>query len=583
MKRTYKMEGNTMEGNLSGAAKIKVIGIGGGGNNAINNMIDAGIKSAEFLAVNTDHQAILMSHAQNTLIIGKDETNGLGAGADPSVGEKAALASRNEIREHLKNVNLLFITAGMGGGTGTGAAPIIASIANELNILTVAVVTKPFAFEGKRRMMNAERGIENLRKFVDTLVVIPNEKLLVVMPQNTTMPDAFLYADEVLRKAIQGISDLIVIPALINLDFADVRTVMRKKGLAHMGIGESEGPDRMMNAIRQAVMSPLLETNIGGSSAMILNVVGGLSITLMEITDACNKVRNAVDESANIIFGAGIDENLGEKVRVTLIATGFGLNDDAAAYASQLNDGGNPQQKLIPNTGSMTNEEFTHKFDADEIFFNDMSQNPDMMPNYNENMNNNNNSYNGGNNSYRNNNNSNNQLANGVTTNFVGNKVTTPNNNISPTGFFQQTRPTLTLNGNAFTNPNNVGNVNNTVNPAQNGNINRGATSSNGNFQPAWQGQRPNGNNTNNGYNGQNQNNGYPQKPNNQQNGYNNNNASNQNNSSYSNGNNNQYGSNNQNGYANQNNSNQYGANNQNNEDNTNQDFPPFLNRLKRK
>ncbi len=352
----------------TGVAKIKVIGVGGGGNNAVNRMVEAQIKSAEFLAVNTDQQALKMSKANKTLVIGMDETHGLGAGADPSVGEKAALSSRDDLREELRGVDLLFITAGMGGGTGTGAAPIIANIANELGILTVAVVTKPFGFEGKRRMLNAERGIENLRKFVDTLVIIPNQKLLEVLPENTTMIEAFIHADDVLRKAIQGISDMIVVPALINLDFADVRSVMKKKGLAHMGIGEAEGPDRMLKAIRQAVMSPLLETNIGGSSGIILNITGGISMTLAEINKACKKVEEAVDESANIIFGAGIDENLGDKIQVTLIATGFGGASEYEQYEQiqQMNT-----YAPASNSQQMTNEQFKKLFGEEENVYNE--------------------------------------------------------------------------------------------------------------------------------------------------------------------------------------------------------------------
>lgn len=462
-----------MENNFSGAARIKVLGVGGGGNNAINNMIDAGIKSAEFVAINTDQQALLMSHAPNTLVIGKDETNGLGAGAEPSIGEKAALASRNEIREQLKNVNLLFITAGMGGGTGTGAAPIIASIANELGILTVAVVTKPFAFEGKRRMINAERGIENLRKFVDTLVVIPNQKLLEVLPQNTTMVEAFCHADEVLRKAIQGISDLIVIPSMINLDFADVRTIMRKKGLAHMGIGEAEGPDRMLKAVRQAVMSPLLETNIGGSSGIILNIVGGVSLTLNEVSKACKKVQEAVDESANIIFGAGIDETLGESVRITLIATGFGINENIDGYQTQMDMGQN--LNLVPINSSMTNDEFSRRFDEGEYNYNNENQmqngQADFMQNdFNQPIQQN--GFNGvaGMNETPARNGMSNQYniqspqrnqgfqqpsTGYAQTRFVGNDVNN-NEDTAPNGFFQQARPTL-YSGNSNSN-NNVSN-----------------------------------------------------------------------------------------------------------------------------
>lgn len=309
-------------------AKIKVIGVGGGGCNAVNRMIDAGIKSAEFVAVNTDKQALDLSKANKKIQIGEKLTQGLGAGADPKVGRGAAEESKEMIREELKGIDMLFITAGMGGGTGTGAAPIIASMASEMGILTVAVVTTPFNFEGKKRMINAEEGINNLRKYVDTLLVVPNQKLTEVLSDDISFIEAFMHADEVLRKAIQGISDLIVKPAFINLDFADVRSIMKQNGLAHMGIGEAEGPDKMVNAVRQAVMSPLLETNIGGSTGVIISIIGW-NIKMKEVEMACEKVSEAVDESANIIFGVGFDETYGDKVQVTLIATGFQFPEDS--------------------------------------------------------------------------------------------------------------------------------------------------------------------------------------------------------------------------------------------------------------
>lgn len=316
----------------SGMAKIKVIGVGGGGNNAVNRMIAAGIQSAEFVAVNTDRQALNLSNAPVKIQIGEKLTSGLGAGANPNVGEKAAEESREELRAVLKDVDLLFITAGMGGGTGTGAAPVIANLAKELGILTVAVVTKPFAFEGMRRMNNAIQGIDNLRGNVDTLLVIPNEKLLEVLPKGTSFLQAFIKADDVLRQAIQSISDLIVTPTLINLDFADIGTIMRKKGLAHMGIGIGEGSDKAIDAVRNAVESPLLETNIAGASDVILNVVGGSDMALDEVSDACRLVRDIVDPSANIIFGTGFDENMENKIQVTLIATGFSTADNENYY-----------------------------------------------------------------------------------------------------------------------------------------------------------------------------------------------------------------------------------------------------------
>lgn len=312
-----------MYGSPVNVARIRVIGVGGGGNNAVDRMIDAGIKSAEFVAMNTDYQALIRSKAELKIQLGAELTKGLGAGADPSIGEKAAQESIDQIKEVLQDNDLVFITAGMGGGTGTGAAPVVASIAREIGILTVAVVTKPFNFEGKKRMENAEKGIENLRQYVDTLVIIPNEKLLSVVPKGTPIVKAFQVADDVLRQGIQGISDLIVNPALINLDFNDVRTVMSDKGLAHMGIGCGEGENRTLEAVRQAVQSPLLETDIEGATGVIINVTGGLDISLSEVAEASKLVQDVVDSSANIIFGAGVDEELGDKVVVTIIATGF--------------------------------------------------------------------------------------------------------------------------------------------------------------------------------------------------------------------------------------------------------------------
>ena len=312
-----------MYGSPVNVARIRVIGVGGGGNNAVDRMIDAGIKSAEFVAMNTDYQALIRSKAELKIQLGAELTKGLGAGADPSIGEKAAQESIDQIKEVLQDNDLVFITAGMGGGTGTGAAPVVASIAREMGILTVAVVTKPFNFEGKKRMENAEKGIENLRQYVDTLVIIPNEKILSVVPKGTPIVKAFQVADDVLRQGIQGISDLIVNPALINLDFNDVRTVMSDKGLAHMGIGCGEGENRTLEAVRQAVQSPLLETDIEGATGVIINVTGGLDISLSEVAEASKLVQDVVDSSANIIFGAGVDEELGDKVVVTIIATGF--------------------------------------------------------------------------------------------------------------------------------------------------------------------------------------------------------------------------------------------------------------------
>ena len=314
--------------NVGSVANIKVIGVGGGGNNAVNRMIDANITSAQFIAINTDKQALLLSKAEHRLQIGEKLTRGLGAGADPDVGQKAAEESKASITEMLKDCDLVFITAGMGGGTGTGAAPVVAQIAKEMGILTIAVVTKPFGFEGKTRMANSQRGLDNLRKYVDTLVIIPNDKLLSLVPKGTPIIEAFMCADDVLRQGIQGISDLIVTPSLINLDFADVRSVMRNKGLAHMGIGHAKGENKTLEAVRQAVSSPLLETTIEGATGVILNVKGGLDLALDEVYEAADLVREVVDPSCNIIFGSGIDESMNDEVEITIIATGFESEGD---------------------------------------------------------------------------------------------------------------------------------------------------------------------------------------------------------------------------------------------------------------
>lgn len=304
-------------------ATIKVIGCGGAGNNAVNRMVDAGLKGVEFIAINTDRQALTMSKASTTIQIGEKLTKGLGAGAVPDVGRRAAEESREEIAQAIKGADLVFVTAGMGGGTGTGAAPIVAEIARDLNCLTIAVVTKPFQFEGKQRMKNAEMGVMDLKQRVDTLVVIPNDRLLQVVTKGTTMLEAFRIADDVLRQGIQGISDLIAVPALINLDFADVKTVMESGGLAHMGIGAGKGENRMVEAAKNAIQSPLLETNIDGARAVLINITGGEDMSIIDINEAANLVMEAADNEANIIFGAGIDETMDDEVRITVIATGF--------------------------------------------------------------------------------------------------------------------------------------------------------------------------------------------------------------------------------------------------------------------
>lgn len=305
------------------SAVIKVVGVGGGGCNAVNSMIESNISSAEFIAVNTDNQALLLSKAQQCIQIGSKLTKGLGAGSDPNVGEAAAEESKEELAAMLQGTDLLFIASGMGGGTGTGAASVIARIARELGILTIAVVTKPFSFEGRVRNENANKGISNLRKYVDTLVIIPNDKLLQFLPAQTGMLDAFKVADEMLKQGIVGIVDLIATPSLINLDFADVNTVMRNQGLAHMGIGRAKGENRIIEAVRQAVSSPLLETTIEGAKSVILNVTGGKDLMLGEVNEAAVLVQGIIDASANIIFGATIDESIADEVKITVIATGF--------------------------------------------------------------------------------------------------------------------------------------------------------------------------------------------------------------------------------------------------------------------
>lgn len=308
---------------ITTVAKIKVIGIGGGGCNAVSRMIQFEFKGPEFIAVNTDKQALLTNPAEIRVQIGAKLTKGLGAGADPEVGLKAAEESKAELSAVLQGTDLLFITAGMGGGTGTGAAPIVAQMAKDMGILTVAVVTKPFSFEGKPRIANAEKGIENLKKYVDTLVIIPNDKLLKVMPKGSPVVDCFRYADDVLRQGIQGISDLIIRPSLINLDFADVRTIMKNRGYAHMGIGKGKGENRTQDAVRNAVYSPLLETQIEGATGVLLNVKGGLNLALDEVYEAAELVREVVDPNCNIIFGTSIDDSIEDEVEITIIATGF--------------------------------------------------------------------------------------------------------------------------------------------------------------------------------------------------------------------------------------------------------------------
>ncbi len=307
----------------SSFASIKVVGCGGGGTNAVNRMVEANLRGVDFVAVNTDRQALGLSKAQTKIQIGEKLTKGLGAGAIPDVGRRAAEESREEIAQTLKGADLVFVTAGMGGGTGTGAAPIVAEVARELGCLTIAVVTKPFTFEGKQRMKNADMGINELKQTVDTLVVIPNDRLLQVVSKGTSMLEAFRIADDVLRQGIQGISDLIAVPALINLDFADVKTIMESGGMAHMGIGLGSGETKTVDAAKNAIASPLLETKIDGARSVLINITGGEDISIMEINEAANLIMEQADDDANIIFGAGVDPELKDEVRITVIATGF--------------------------------------------------------------------------------------------------------------------------------------------------------------------------------------------------------------------------------------------------------------------
>ncbi len=305
-------------------AVIKVVGVGGGGTNAVNRMVDAGLRGVEFIACNTDAQALAMCDADVKLNIGHQLTKGLGAGANPDIGQGAAAESRDEIKEALKGADMVFVTAGEGGGTGTGAAPVIADIAkNEIGALTVGCVTRPFSFEGTQRARQADEGIQKLRENVDTLIVIPNEKLLAIVERRTSMLDAFREADNVLRQGVQGITDLITIPGLINLDFADVRTIMRDAGTALMGIGGASGENRAIEAAKIAISSPLLEESVDGATGILLNITGGHDLGLFEVNEAAEVVQGAADANSNIIFGAVIDDAMGEDVRVTVIATGF--------------------------------------------------------------------------------------------------------------------------------------------------------------------------------------------------------------------------------------------------------------------
>jgi len=322
-------------------ANIKVIGVGGGGNNAINRMIEAGLKGVEFIAVNTDAQALYLSKAEKKIQIGEKITKGLGAGADPEIGKKAAEETADEIKRALQGADMIFVTAGMGGGTGTGGAPVIARIAKEVGALTVGVVTRPFTFEGRKRNQKAEYGIQALREEVDSLITIPNDRLLQVVDKHTAFNDAFKIADDILRQGVQGISDLIAVPGVINCDFADVQTIMQNTGSALMGIGIASGENRAAEAARIAISSPLLETSIEGAKGVLFNISGGNNLTLFEINEAAEIIHQAADMEANIIFGANIDESLGDEVRVTVIATGF-----SSPKTQPLNEGQTPRRGM---------------------------------------------------------------------------------------------------------------------------------------------------------------------------------------------------------------------------------------------
>ncbi|MDR1364431.1 MAG: cell division protein FtsZ [Oscillospiraceae bacterium] len=326
-----------LEKNIEDVVKIKVIGVGGGGGNAINRMVDFGIKYVDFVCINTDLQALERSRAKNKIQIGEKVTRGKGAGSKPDVGQRAAEESREEIVSMIKGSDMIFITAGMGGGTGTGAAPVVAQVARELGILTIGIVTKPFAFEGQRRMAQADGGIELLRDHVDSLVVIPNERLKYASQQRITLVNAFVVADDVLRQGVQSISDLILLPGLVNLDFADVTSVMKDAGYAHMGVGLASGKDKAESASKMAISSPLLETAIDGAKGVIINVTAAPDIGLDEIETAATLISDQADSSATIIWGATIDENMDDEIRITVIATGFSSKESFVPVAINNN------------------------------------------------------------------------------------------------------------------------------------------------------------------------------------------------------------------------------------------------------
>ncbi len=338
---------------MSDFANIKVIGVGGGGNNAVNRMVESELKGVQFLSVNTESQVLELSKADVTIQIGEKVTKGLGAGANPQIGEAAAQESREDIIKALEGADMVFVTAGMGGGTGTGAAPVVAECAKEVGALTVGVVTKPFAFEGKRRRAAAEKGIEFLTQKVDTIIVIPNDKLLQVVDKKCSLSDAFGKADDVLRQGIKGISDLIQIPGLINLDFADVKTIMTEQGEALMGIGVATGENRAADAAKMAINSPLLETSIDGAKGILLNISGSANLSLFEINEAAEIISDAADPDANIIFGSVIDESLGDSVQVTVVATGFNSSTKSVPEFGKTTTAARPATSTSAPTSSI--------------------------------------------------------------------------------------------------------------------------------------------------------------------------------------------------------------------------------------
>ncbi len=353
------------EVNDQSTAQIKVIGVGGGGSNAVNRMIDAGLNGVSFMAINTDKQALSGSKADTKLQIGEKLTKGLGAGANPEVGQKAAEENIEDLTKFIAGADMVFITAGMGGGTGTGAAPIIAKAAKDLGVLTVGVVTKPFTFEGKKRKDHAELGIKFLKKYVDSLVVVPNDRLLQIAEKNTSMLDAFTMADEVLKQGVQGISDLIAEAGLINLDFADVKTVMSDRGIAHMGVGRGRGDTRVQDAVKAAIESPLLETSINGAKAILLNIMGGYDLGMLEVNEAADQIEKAADKDAIVIFGASVKEDMHDEIVITVIATGF--EDRPADILSPSRDKAEAHAKEEDGAES-TSEENAENQPRDDIF-----------------------------------------------------------------------------------------------------------------------------------------------------------------------------------------------------------------------